>query len=310
MSIVCIGELLIDFISQDIGNNLANSDVFLKKAGGAPANVAAVISRLGGKSLFCGQVGKDPFGDFLETILLEHNVDTSLLMRDNNASTTLAFVSLDKNGERDFSFIRGADANLDISDIDITKIDTSSIIHFGSATALLPGKLKDTYEDLLKYALKNNKFISFDPNYRSAFWENNHAEFIENSMVFIKEADFLKVSEEELFILSGKNNLEDGIEFLHNIGSKIIAVTLGKDGTLISDGLNTETISSIEVKCIDSTGAGDSFVGAFLHYLNEESLKIYDFSIIKNCVTKANKVAAMVCTKMGAMEALSIISTL
>lgn len=308
MSIVCIGELLIDFISQDIGNNLQSSNLFLKKAGGAPANVAAVISRLGGKGLFCGKVGKDAFGSFLEDTLVSHGVDCSLLIKDSSASTTLAFVSLQADGERDFSFIRGADKNLNISDIEISKIENSSIFHFGSATGFLDGNLKDTYYKLLDYAIEKNKIISFDPNYRDAFWKNNKEDFIKNSMFFIKHCHILKISEEELHLLTDIKDISTAVNFLHKCGAKIIAVTLGKNGTFISNGLQNEIIPSIKITSIDSTGAGDAFIGSFLYYIEKNNLDLTDFDLIKNCVNKSNIIAAKVCTKMGAMEALSVIN--
>lgn len=307
MSIVCIGELLIDFISQNIGNNLQTSDLFLKKSGGAPANVAAVISRLGGKGLFCGKVGKDAFGDFLENSLLSHKVDCSLLVKDSSASTTLAFVSLQADGERDFSFVRGADKNLEINDIDFSKLEDANIFHFGSATGFLDGSLKETYYNLLHYAVEKNKIVSFDPNYRDAFWKNDKENFIKNSMFFIKHAHILKISEEELFLLTEIKDINTAVNFLHKCGAKIIAVTLGKNGTFISNGTSMEIIPSIKITSIDSTGAGDAFIGAFLYHL-EGTLDLSNFDLIKDYVAKANIIAAKVCTKMGAMEALTVIN--
>lgn len=308
MSIICTGELLIDFISQNIGNNLCNSSTFLKKAGGAPANVSAVISRLGGKGLFCGKVGDDSFGEFLEKSLISHGVDCSLLYKDKKHSTTLAFVSLEENGERDFSFVRAADSYLKYSELDLNILKEASVFHFGSATGFLEGDLKETYCKLLDFAVENNKVISFDPNYRDAFWKNNKVEFIENSLNFVKYADILKISEEELFILTGLKDFQEAVKFLHEKGAKLITVTLGKEGTFVSNGSLKETIPSIKVKSIDSTGAGDAFIGAFLYYVEANGLILDDFEKIKSYISKANVVAAKVCTKMGAMEALDVIS--
>lgn len=308
MSIICTGELLIDFISQNIGNNLCNSDMFLKKAGGAPANVSAVISRLGGKGLFCGKVGDDSFGEFLEKSLISHGVDCSLLYKDKTNATTLAFVSLEENGERDFSFVRAADSFLKYSELDLDILKEASIFHFGSATGFLEGDLKETYYKLLDFSIKNNKIISFDPNYREAFWKNNKEEFVQNSLNFVKYADILKISEEELFILSGKKDFQEAVDFLHNKGAKLITVTLGKEGTFVSKGNSKETIPSIKIKSIDSTGAGDAFIGAFLYYIEENGLDLNNFEKIKTYISKANVVAAKVCTKMGAMEALDVIN--
>lgn len=307
MSIISIGELLIDFISQDIGNSLSTSNTFLKKAGGAPANVSAVISRLGGKASFCGKVGQDAFGKFLEDTLKSHGVDTEFLIKDQDRPTTLAFVSLEADGERDFSFVRGADASLTISDIDMYKILKNNIIHFGSATGFLPGELKETYKLLLEKACEKEIFISFDPNYRSAFWKGKEKEFIEHSLYFISKSDFVKVSDEELFILSGSKDIDEGAAILHQKGAKILAITLGNKGTYISNSTNGEIVESIKVEAIDSTGAGDAFVGAFLYHLEKNKMNINDFEVLKTCVYEANKIAASVCTKMGAMEALDVV---
>lgn len=307
MSIICVGEMLIDFISTDIGSSLLNSVNFIKKAGGAPANVAAVASRLGSKSYFLGKVGNDSFGKFLKGSLEYHKVDSKMLLTDKDLPTTLAFVSLEKNGERDFSFVEGADRNLKIEEVNMDFIDSASILHFGSATALLGKELKKTYKYLYNHAREQRKFISFDPNYRSAFWSENKETFIKESLDFIKYSNFLKLSEEELELISQEKKLEEGVKRLHQEGAKIIAVTLGKKGTFISYKENKEIIESIKVEAIDTTGAGDAFVGAFLHYFSKE--KNVDFNIIKNCVSKANRVAAMICTKMGAMEAIDILNS-
>jgi len=308
MSILCIGELLIDFISQDIGNEPENSNLFLKKAGGAPANVSAVISQLGGESFFCGKVGKDSFGVFLEKTLLDYGVNCSLLVKSPLESTTLAFVSLDKSGEREFSFVRGADASLEFSELDSRILHSSDIFHFGSATGFLSGKLKDTYSKVLEFAIENKKIISFDPNYREAFWKHNKNEFIENSMAFIKHAHILKVSEEELHILTNISDFKTAIKYLHDEGAKLITVTLGKNGTFVSNGVENEIVPSIKVNSIDSTGAGDAFIGSFLFYLEENAYSLDDFNLIKNYVKKSNVIAAKICTKMGALEALHVIN--
>lgn len=129
-SVLCIGELLIDFICSDVNVSLVQGNNFVKKAGGAPANVTATISKLGGKALFAGKVGNDPFGIFLKEVLDEVKVDTSMLMFDKNSNTTLAFVSLKSDGERDFIFNRGADKLLRYEELDETKIKASKVIHF------------------------------------------------------------------------------------------------------------------------------------------------------------------------------------
>ncbi len=306
-NVLCLGELLIDFICSDVSQGLTKGVNFVKKAGGAPANVTAALTKLGGKAYFAGKVGNDNFGEFLKDTLDQAGVDTSMLVMDNNSNTTLAFVSLNEYGERDFIFNRGADELFTWNDLDSEKLKDFNIIHFGSATALLGGPSKDTYLKVIKLASEKQAFISFDPNYRVDLWKDRLDEFIMVSKNCIKYSDLVKVSDEEIQIITGKRNLEEGVKEFHNLGAKLVAVTLGKDGTLISNGENISIVSSIKIKSIDSTGAGDAFVGAFLYKISKEEnpkTLINNFGKIKEMVLFSNKVGAMACTKLGAIDAL------
>lgn len=305
-SIICIGELIIDFFCTDVEIDLVEGRNFQKQAGGAPANVCATISKLGGTALFSGKVGNDPFGHFLKQTLEEAKVDTSMLVMDDHHPTTLAFVSLKADGERDFVFNRGADALLEQEDLDKDKLNEATVYHFGSATALLSDPFQSTYLNAMKTANNKGKFISFDPNYRLDLWKNDIHIFIDLAKQGISFADFVKVSEEELKIITGKNDLSEGTSSIHQLGAKIVAVTLGKEGTYLSTKERSEIIPSVEVKSIDSTGAGDSFVGATLYQLAKEHPHkvMEDFEQLKKAVTFSNKVAALVCTKVGAISAI------
>ncbi|WP_235857397.1 carbohydrate kinase family protein [Paenibacillus albiflavus] len=305
--VLCIGELLIDFYCRDIGVNLAQGMNFMKQAGGAPANVASAVSRLGGKSAFAGKVGDDPFGDFLIQTLQDVSVNTELIARDSSARTTMAFVSLQTDGERDFLFNRGADGNFTASDLPMEKLREAAIVHFGSATAMLGGAYLDAYFDLMEKARKEKRFISFDPNYRSSLWAERTEKFNQLARKGIARADFVKVSEEELRLISGCADINKGVQELHRLGAKVIAVTLGKQGTFLSCKNQTAVIPSIRIVAIDSTGAGDAFVGAILYQLaqidrlNDAKLS---FSKWEAIVRFANLVGAIVCTKVGAIAAL------
>ncbi|MCM3540943.1 carbohydrate kinase family protein [Priestia endophytica] len=312
-SVVCIGELLIDFFCTDIDVDLTSGKQFLKNAGGAPANVSAAIAKLGGVALFSGKVGADSFGYFLKQTLEDLNVDTSMLVMDKEAITTLAFVSLTNDGERDFMFHRGADALLTIDDINQDKIDSAKILHFGSATALLENPFQETYLTLMKKANEDRIFTSFDPNYRSDLWKGRIDDFVDLAKAAISSSDFVKVSEEELHLIADTADNLAGIGFLHGLGAKIVAVTLGKKGTLLSNGKRAELVKSIPVVAFDSTGAGDAFVGATLYKLaDKENLKdIYmNFEQLYEIISFANKVGAHVCTKIGAIAALPSIEEL
>lgn len=304
--VYCVGELLIDMFCTNIEESLKEGRDFQKMAGGAPANVAATISKLGGQAAFAGKVGNDPFGDFLIDILDQYNVDTSMVEKDSERATTIAFVSLMADGERDFQFNRGADENLDINDLDVDCILMSKIVHYGSATALLAGTSQDTYFTLMEKSSQKGVYVSFDPNYRMDLWGENTADFINLSKRAISYADFVKVSEEELYLITEKEEIYEGILALHELGAALVAITMGKDGTYISNGETCELIPSISVKSIDSTGAGDAFVGAFLYQLAHQDQEItrLDFELVKQAVYFANKVGATVCQKIGSLTAL------
>ncbi|MDQ0257058.1 fructokinase [Evansella vedderi] len=306
-SVVCLGELLIDFFCTNVGTDLVKGQNFEKQAGGAPANVCATIVKLGGSALFSGKVGNDPFGHFLKNTLEEVGVDTSMLLLDENNLTTLAFVSLKENGERDFIFNRGADANLKEDEIDKEKMSSASILHFGSATALLEEPFQSTYLNSICSAKKEGQFISFDPNYRADLWKGKVEKFVELAKEGISSADFVKVSNDELNIISGEDEIANGVQRLHRLGANTVAVTLGKNGTLLSNGKEQQIIPSIKVKSIDSTGAGDAFVGAMLFQFskeNEPKTVLEDFERLIKMTLISNKVGAVVCTRLGAITAI------
>jgi fructokinase len=311
-SIICMGELLIDFFCTDVDIDLVEGQNFQKQAGGAPANVCAAIAKLGGTARFCGKVGNDPFGHFLKKTLDDVEVDTSMLVLDESYPTTIAFVSLKANGERDFVFNRGADAYLTEEELDQSQLNEAAIHHFGSATALLTEPFQSTYLNAMRTAKNNGRFISFDPNFRADLWKGRDNTFINLAHEGIGLADFIKVSEEELTIITGISDLDEGSAFLHQLGAKVVAVTLGKEGTYLSNGQQHDIIPSIKVHSIDSTGAGDAFVGATLYQFAKEDLKkvVADFEHLKKIISFSNRVGALVCTKVGAISALPTIEDL
>ncbi len=303
--VYCIGELLIDFVAEKQGSDLSKAIVFTKKPGGAPANVACAIAKLGGNSKFIGCVGNDPFGAFLLNVLQENNVDISLTQR-SKTFTTLAFVSLADDGERDFVFSRGADKKL-MYDSDVKKAFKGNILHLGAATALLGGDLEKAYGRYFFDALTQNVFISFDPNFRSDLWKDEKDVFIKKCMPFIEKADLCKFSLEEAQLLSGEKDTINACNVLHEIGAKIITITLGGEGTLLSTTEYKETIPSIKVTPVDTTGAGDAFIGCLLQQiatLNDPHEIISNSSSLLKMIKKANKAGAMTTTGYGAIPSL------
>lgn len=303
--VYCVGELLVDFVAEKQGNDLSKANMFTKKAGGAPANVACAISKLGGNSKFVGCVGNDPFGTFLLDVLKENDVDISLAQR-SKTFTTLAFVSLADDGERDFVFSRGADKKL-IYDSEVKNDFKGNILHLGAATALLGGDLEKAYGRYFFDALTQDVFISFDPNFRSDLWKNEEDVFVKKCMPFIEKSDLCKFSLEEAQLLSGKNDLNEACKILHQAGAKVITITLGSEGTLVSTSETKHTIPSIKVVPVDTTGAGDAFIGCLLQQistLNDPREIVSNIELLLKMVSRANKAGAITTTNYGAIPSL------
>ncbi len=306
MKILCIGEALIDMICTDVNVSLSNGQHFLKKAGGAPANVAAAIAALGGEVTMAAKVGDDPFGQHLIELLDTMGVNTSLIIKDPAHFTTFAFVSLMNDGERDFYFNRGADKELTISDLAGLHLNEYGIVHFGSATAFLPGPLQSTYLELLAKAKQAGCLISFDPNYRHLLFQNNSTYFIQQCGAFIESCDFFKLSDEEALLITGTDTVSLAAAALRKKTNAVFTITLGKEGTMLCMGDTLEIIKSIPIQAVDATGAGDAFVGAVLYQLNKRSVKDINLVSIedwKTIISNANKAGARTCEYMGAMEA-------
>lgn len=303
-AVSCVGELLIDFVCTDLGTSLQTGETFLKKAGGAPANVACCIARLGGHAKLGAKVGSDAFGSFLKQTVSDEKVDCASVVTTDNAYTTLAYVALQEDGERDFSFYWGAHDQLQYKELQPEFIDDSCILHLGGA--LTDGNIVTLYRNLIEEAKKKNKLLSFDPNYRQALWaDKNEADFIALAQEFVAQADILKVSEEEAQQIANSNDLQVAIQKLHQMGAKIIFITLGSKGTLVSCNNEEQTIvPSIKIKSIDSTGAGDAFIGAILYQIAQQAELPTEFDVLVKMVEFANRVGAMTCTKMGAIPAL------
>lgn len=301
----CIGELLIDFVAEKQGNDLSKANVFTKKAGGAPANVACAIAKLGGLSKFIGCVGNDQFGSFLLNVLDENHVDVTLAQR-SKSFTTIAFVSIAENGERDFVFSRGADKELKY-DSSLKTGFKENMVHFGAATALLGGDLEAAYGRYFFDSLTQNAFISFDPNFRGDLWKGEEAIFIKKCMPFVQKAHLCKFSLEEAQLLSGKTDLEECCAVLHDVGAVVITITLGGDGTLLSTENSKHTIPSIAVTPVDTTGAGDAFIGCLLYQiaaLHEPLEIIENTELLIEMVKKANVAGAITTTNFGAIPSL------
>ena len=257
----CIGELLIDFQSIGTGT-LKETEQFVKKAGGAPANVCVQAVKLGKKAQYLTKVGNDGFGDFLKETLKNEGVDVSHILQSDEYNTSLAFVSIKEDGERDFSFYRTMTADLyfkaeEFEDIEFEKGD---VLEFGSV-ALSTEITQNAHKNLIMKAKKAGALVCFDPNLRFNLWTSRD-ELRNTVNEFAKFADVIKVGKDELEFLTGKEN------GMHDIMGDSVSVLLVTDGSkgakaYVKNG-KIFSSSGYKVKAIDATGAGDSFFGAFI----------------------------------------------
>ncbi len=271
MSIIyCIGEALIDFIPLEKGKALRDVEAFMKAPGGAPANVAAAVAKFGGSSALITKLGVDGFGDFLVATLEEAGVNTDKILRTKEANTGLAFVSLREDGERDFSFYRkpSADLLLTEDEIDESWFKANDILHFCSVD-LVDSTMKVAHLKAIKAAKKRGAIISFDPNVRLPLWDS--AEECRTTIQrFIPLADIIKVSHEELEFITGLSEVEASIKSLFTGDVKAVILTQASEGCSLYIHHKKYSLKGFGVKVLDTTGAGDAFVGGMLFKLVEK----------------------------------------
>ncbi|OZM58660.1 carbohydrate kinase [Lottiidibacillus patelloidae] len=306
--VVALGEILIDFTPH--GNSKNGGHLFEQNPGGAPANVLAALSKQNYKTAFIGKVGQDEFGDFLKQTLDNSNIDSKALIMTKEANTTLAFVHLENNGERSFSFYRnpGADMMLRKDEINKTIIEKTKIFHFGSISMTHEPVASATIA-ALKVAKENNVIISFDPNLRPALWSNlEHAKkMIQTGLTY---TDIVKVSEEELQFLTGTTDLSNGTEkIIKEFDITFLCVTLGEKGCFYRYKGTEGSVNGFEVSVKDTTGAGDAFLGGLLAQILsclDEGIGLSELNESKliDIVTFANAVGALSTTKMGAIPSM------
>ena len=302
MKITTIGEILIDMTQCGVDENGVVR--FAANPGGAPANVAVASSRLGCSTAFVGCVGKDTFGNILRDTLVENKVDVSGLQTTDRSGTTLAIVTVDKTGERTFSFMRkpGADTCID-QEKAIQSVKNAEILHFGSVS-FTDRNCRAAIHSAIKEARKNGAITTYDPNYRASLWEKE-----EYAIYHMREVldlcDIIKISDEETELLTGKKDPKEAAKVLLDRGLKIVLVTLGSDGAYFRTKDLEGTVPGFKVKVADTNGAGDTFFGAFLsriavrggiENLTEDELKSY--------VRFANRAASITSSRPGAIPAM------
>ncbi len=302
-NIVAIGEILIDYTSRGKSEN--GMSLFEQNPGGAPANVIVALARLGIDTAFIGKVGKDFQGALLKRTLEQEKVNVENLIVDENFSTTFAFVDLDENGDRSFSFARkhGADLQIRRDEVNEKLLKEASVFHFGSLSMT-----KEPSREATIYSVKKAKefgaIISYDPNYRELLWESKeYAKY--NMQSVLSFVDVIKISEEECVLVAGETNPYIACEKLQKMGIKIVLITLGAKGCVVGFGGKTAYVPEANIgEVVDTTGAGDSFFAGFLYNIADVNLQEITFDDVLSFAKFGNIVAALCIQKYGAIPAM------
>jgi fructokinase len=303
--VTAIGEVLIDFTPS--GYSEKGHVLFETNPGGAPANVLVALSRLNKKTAFIGKVGHDQFGHQLKGVLEAEAIDSSNLLFSETIHTTLAFVHLDEKGDRSFSFCRnpGADLMLEKAEISEEMIKESRIFHFGSLSLTNEPAATATFT-ALEYAKKHHVLVSYDPNLRIPLWPT--LETAKKQMLKgFEYAHIVKMSEEELEFLTGFRDVVKGTEVLQEqFGTDLIFVTLGKEGCFYRGRQTYGWKEGYQVNVVDTTGAGDSFVGSVLAKILEKDkpLELLNQLELEEMVIFANAAGALTTTGKGGIPSI------
>lgn len=270
--LIAIGEALIDFIPESAGSAIKDVNAFLPAVGGAPANVCGAFTKLGGKSEMITQLGMDGFGDKILDAFKEAGIGSGYVKRTDTANTSLAFVALKEDGNREFSFYRnpGADMLFRAEDVQKEWFEDAYALHFCSVS-LGDFPMKEAHCVAIQYALESDAVISFDPNLRPALWKDS-AEMIATVKEFIPLADIVKISDEELEAITGETSIEAALESLFTDRVKLVIYTEGSKGARAFTKKASATAECAKVKAVDTTGAGDGFIGAFLWCLHRDGV--------------------------------------
>ena len=302
MKITTIGEILIDMTQT--GTDANGNAVFAAIPGGAPANVAVAVRKLGVPSAFIGCVGNDPFGAILKRTLLQYGVDVGGLQVTDRADTTLAVVTVDASGERSFAFCRkpGADTQIDREKA-LAAVQNTGILHFGSV-ALTEPDCRETVISAVRRAKDNGALITYDPNYRASLWHSEDEAILKMRAV-LPLCDIVKISEEETLLLTGCESPEEAARTLTDLGVRIVIVTLGANGAYWRSGADSGTVLGFRVKVADTNGAGDTFFGAFLSRIAKRGgLDGLTPKQMETYVRYANRAASITASRPGAIPAM------
>ena len=298
-----MGELLVDFTMN--GKSEQGNDLFEACPGGAPCNVLAMLNKLGRKTAFIGKVGEDQFGRLLKGTIDELGIEAKGLILDKEIHTTLAFVHTFPDGDREFSFYRkpGADMMLTEEEVDYDLIRQSRILHFGTLS-MTDETVRSATKKALEVAKEAGCLITFDPNLRPPLW--NSLDEAKKQMEYgFQYCDMLKISDNEIQFVSGKEDYDEGICYLQDkYNIPLIFLTMGKDGSrAYYKDIRVER-KGFQVKAIETTGAGDTFCGCSIHGLLTHGLEGLTEEILGDMLTYANAGAALITMKKGAIRSM------
>ncbi|MCD8015647.1 MAG: carbohydrate kinase [Lachnospiraceae bacterium] len=299
--VVALGELVIDFSPGGVSDR--GNALYERQPGGAPSNVLAAVSRLGGNAALMGMVGDDSFGYYLQEMALSCGIDCAGLCFTKEAYTTLAFVHLDGSGERSFTVMRkpGADTQLRREQVRTDMISDTRILHV-SAAALTDDPCREAVFYAAMCAKKENKLISFDANYREALWGREEAVKVMRS--FLPYVDILKVSEEEMTMLTDVNDIPQGAKKLSEQGISLVTVTCGSEGSYYSYAGGVGFVPTYTVQTIDTNGAGDAFLGTLLYQiscLQDGGIKDIPQKNMERMLRAASAAGALCAARPGAL---------
>ncbi|KAG6524128.1 hypothetical protein ZIOFF_014019 [Zingiber officinale] len=333
---VSFGEMLIDFVPTVSGVSLAEAPGFIKAPGGAPANVAIAVARLGGRAAFVGKLGDDEFGRMLAGILRANGVDDAGVLFDTGARTALAFVTLRTDGEREFMFYRNpsADMLLTEAELNLDVIKSAAVFHYGSIS-LITEPCRSAHLKAMEVAREAGALLSYDPNLRLPLWPSPESAR-EQILSIWDQADIIKVSDVELEFLTGTDSVEDDVVLtLWRPAFKLLLVTLGEKGCKYYTKVHAlriallyyrfgSKIHGFQIHCssdfqfrdfkgsldgfavdtVDTTGAGDAFVGALLRKLVDDPSVLQSEEKLREVLKFSNACGAITTTKKGAIPAL------
>lgn len=298
--VIALGELLIDFVMQ--GKSETGNNMFEACPGGAPCNVLAMLNKLGHQTAFVGKVGKDQFGTLLRDTLNDVGIHTSNLYIDETVNTTLAFVHTFPDGDREFSFYRnpGADMMLNEDEIDEAFISQAKIFHFGTLS-MTQEKVRAATKKAVRIAKESGAIISFDPNLREPLWSS--LDLAKEQMEYgFAQCDVLKISDNEIQFVTGKEDYDEGIRYLQEkYRIPLILLTKGKDGSCAYYKQMKVEKEGFRVQAIETTGAGDTFCGCALGYLLSHDFDHLSEDELYEMLTFANAGAALITLRKGAI---------